>query len=103
MSDPPLVDSGGGLQAPQVNITPPSSSNQNSLTYAKALGGQSGDSSHLRKYAEIIATQKTQRNVLESKMKKTNPLSSADQENATTKSLSFDDISEFISLLALIG
>ena len=96
MSDPHLADSGGGPQAPQVHITSPSSSTQSTLTYAKALGGQPGDSSHLRKYAEIIATQKTQRNVLELKMKKLNPLNSADQDNIPTKSLNFDDISELI-------
>ena len=97
MSDPHLVDSGGGLQGPKVIVTSPvqTNSNQNSLTYAKALGGSSGDSPHLRKYAEIIATQKSQRNVLEMKIKKTNPLN-AGHDSLPTKSLNFDDISELI-------
>ena len=50
--------------------TAPSPSSQASLTYAKALGGGSGGSAHLMKYAEIIAQQKTNRNVLEMKVKK---------------------------------
>ena len=38
------------------------------LTYGKALGGASGGA--MRYYAEIIALQKTQRNVLELKIKR---------------------------------
>ena len=50
----------------------------------------------LNKYAEIIASQKSQRNVQEVKIKKINPDSRADMDSVPTKNLTFDDISELI-------
>ena len=99
MSDPHLQDRGGGDTDPSNPLpesSSPTSSNpdQISLTYAKAVGGAAGGSSHLKKYAEIIATQKSQRNVLEVKIRKTNPIST--ETTSEVKSLTFDDISELI-------
>ena len=48
------------------------------------------------KYAEIIATQKSQRNVLEIKMKKTNQDNRAAMDHTIVKNLTFDDVSELI-------
>ena len=47
---------------------------QKTLTFAEALGGASGGSQSLRKYAEIIALQKKERNVLELKLRKIKPI-----------------------------
>ena len=86
MSDPHQERGGPPPDALASSLS--SSPDQISLSYAKAAGGAPGGTSHLQKYAEIIAKQKSQRNVLEVKIKKVTP------EN--TKSLNFDDISELV-------
>ena len=92
MSDPDQYR-GGGPPAIERTEQSTSSPDQKSLTYAKALGGASGGTSHLKKYAEIIAMQKSQRNVLEIKIKKNQKL---DKESENFPNLNFDDISEVI-------
>ena len=92
---------GGGPNQLQSNSstssTTAASNHQESLTYAKALGGATGGSPNLRKYAEIVAQQKADRNVLELKLKK---ITKIDRDNGDIihkpRNLSFDDISEFI-------
>ena len=92
MSDPDQYR-GGGPPAIERTEQSTSSPDQKSLTYAKALGGASGGTSHLKKYAEIIAMQKSQRNVLEIKIRKNQKL---DKESENFPNLNFDDISEVI-------
>jgi hypothetical protein len=101
MSDPHLTDSGGGgaissSQNQQSSSSLPAS-HQPSSTYAKALGGTaSGTTSNLMKYAEIVAQQKSQRNVLEMKIKKITTTNSETNEVINPKYLTMDDISELI-------
>ena len=47
------------------------------------------------KYAEIVANQRDQRNVLEVKIKKIQTPSTTDEAPSNPKSLTMDDISEF--------
>ena len=91
------VDPGGGsLDTPNLTVSSPSNHPQSSLTYAKALGGVSAGSSNLKKYAEIVAQQRDQRNVLEVKIKKIQTKSTTpDEAPSNPKSLTMDDISEF--------
>ena len=92
MSENEVQDPGGGVPPP--GHPPPSSSptpDQLSPTYAKAVGGATGSPSQLKKYAEIIAHQKSQRNVLEVKIRK---ITSTGMN--PPKHLTLDDISEFI-------
>ena len=100
MSDPHLADTGGGGPGPPtltVSSPPPSPKNQSSPTYAKALGGAAGGSANLMKYAEIVAKQKAQRNVLELKFKKIQTINKDNGEVLNDpKSLKMDDVSEFI-------
>ena len=69
---------------------------QKTLTFAEALGGASGGSQSLRKYAEIIALQKKERNVLELKLRKIKPININNQEAENVPNLTFDDLSELI-------
>ena len=82
---------------PDPVMPPPGTSNpdQPTLTYAAALGGVSGGKSNLLKYEEIIVQQKTQRNVLEMKIKKVITKDN-DGEIIQPKSLTIDDLSEFV-------
>ena len=92
MSEPDQYRGGG----PPTIVTPEPSQalpDQITLTYAKALGGGSGGTTQLKKYAEIVAMQKCQRNVLEIKIKKNQKL---DKDAENYPNLSFDDISEVI-------
>ena len=62
--------SGGGPGPPNLQISSPTPSpDQVSLTFAEAAGGVLGGTSHLKKYSEIIAQQKIQRNVIELKLR----------------------------------
>ena len=91
-----LVDKGGTKSPSMERIqTEKHASNQNSLTYAKAAGGIS-DNEHVKKYSEIIAQQKINRNVLEIRLKKLKLNLSESNEEGTAKNLSFDDVSELI-------
>ena len=98
MSDHRLLDhGGGGTRPPDLTTSPPSPHHQTSLTYAKALGGTSGGSNNLMKYAEIVAKQRAERNVLEVKMKKIlTPSSVTGEAPKSPKSLTMDEISELI-------
>ena len=69
-SDPDKDRGGGCPPFRESSSTPPPTPDQISLSYAKAMGGASGGTNQLKKYAEIVALQKTQRNVLEVKIKK---------------------------------
>ena len=96
MSDPDILDSGGGQNPPGVPTPTP----QQSLTYAKALGGVAGGPSTILKYAEIISNQKSQRNVLEVKIKKIVPKesnrNSVSSPTSLPRSLNTDDLSELV-------
>ena len=98
MSDQHHLDhGGGGTRPPDLTTSPPSPHHQTSLTYAKALGGTSGGSNNLMKYAEIVAKQRAERNVLEVKMKKIlTPSSVTGEAPKSPKSLTMDEISELI-------
>ena len=87
---------GGGLDTPNLTVSPPHNHPQQSLTYAKALGGESAGSSNLKKFAEIVAQQKEQRNVLEVKIKKIQASSQTTPSEAPSnpRNLTMDDISE---------
>ena len=93
MSDP-NPNTGAGPGPPDLSVSPPSPQ-QPSLTYAKALGGAAGVNSNLMKYAEIVAQQKAQRNVLEVKINKVNSNHNNENERPI-KSLNMDDISELV-------
>ena len=99
---PPGGESGpgpGGGTPPRSDISTTTSSlhHQQPLTYAKALGGANGGAPNVRKYAEIIAQQKAERNFLELRIKK---VSQINRDTGVVlykpKNLSFDDIIEFI-------
>ena len=67
------------------------------MTYALALGGAAGGSNILRKYEEIIAQQKTQRNVLQIKIKKIIPYGKDPRDPANQpKGLNIDDLSKLV-------
>ena len=87
----------GGTNSPDLRLKnqEDNSEDQNSLTYAKAVGG-AVENEYLKKYSEIIASQKRERNVLEIKLKKLKVPSNDTNEEGTAKNLSFDDISELI-------
>ena len=92
-------DSGGkgGTTNPLQTPPPTSHPDQSSLTYAAALGGAAGGSNIIRKYEEIIAQQKTKRNVLEIKIRKNIPHgSNADNRINQPRSLTIDDLSELV-------
>ena len=97
MSDPHLDSGGGGTQVPPDHHQVHQSPDQMSLSYAMAAGGATGGSSNnLRKYAEIIEAQKSDRNVLEVKIKRKNAFNRETNETGNVKSLTFDDISELV-------
>ena len=91
---------GGGANGeikPNPNTSKSSSPDQLSPTYAKAVGGGAGGQSHLMKYAEIIAQQKSQRNVLEVKLRKIIHINKDTNEKMDPpKNLTIDDLSEII-------
>ena len=65
----------------------------NSMTSAWAVDGASGKEVKMRSYAEIIAEEREQRNILEIKLTR---LDEADGSEAKAKALTFDDIGELI-------
>ena len=95
MGDPPPDPGGQETPIPMssLSLTFP---DQSTPSYAKAVGGAAGGSKHLKKYAEIIAQQKSQRNVLEVKIKKIAYTNTETNELVNPKSLTIEDISEFI-------
>ena len=61
----------------------------NSMTSAWAVDGASGKEVKMRSYAEIIAEEREQRNILEIKLTR---LDETDGSEAKAKALTFDDI-----------
>merc|ERR1712240_937421 len=64
-----------------------------SMTSAWAVDGASGKEVKMRSYAEIIAEEREQRNILEIKLTR---LDEADGSETKAKALTFDDIGELI-------
>ena len=97
MSGPHPDEGGGGGPGPPNNKDHPTPTpDQISLTFAQAVGGAAGGPSQMKKYAEIIAMQKTHRYVLELKIKKIKPSDQNQRVIEDIPSLTFDDISEII-------
>ena len=88
MADPHLIDKGGG-DKPDLSVPKP---DQMTPSYAMAVES-APEGSTLRKFADIIASQKAGRNVLEVRMKK---IQNITLEAEPIKNLNFDDISEII-------
>ena len=65
-----------------------------STTSAWALGGGSGSEVKMRNFAEIIAEEKKQRNILEIHLVK--KATTVDDETFRPKSLTFDDLGELL-------
>ena len=96
MSDPHLIDKGGTSTLPdqqsegEQNI-------QQTLTYAKALEGETGSlDSSLRNYLDIIAQHRKERNVIEIKLKKVKPTDENNSDEIYVRNLSFDEMSELV-------
>jgi hypothetical protein len=91
--EPPDKTGGGGLI---MHTGPPASS---STTNAWALGGEMGTNVRMRSFAEIIADEKVNRNILEIHLSKI-----ADQNTASkVKPLNYDDMGELIFDVLLIN
>ena len=65
----------------------------NSTTPARAGGGVKNSEVRLRSFAEIIASEKTERNILEIKLKK---IAADDENGVKMKPLSFDNLGELV-------
>ena len=85
---------GNGPGPPDLTVTPPSPSQ--SLTYAKALEGNARGTSNLLKFAEIVAQQRVERNVLEVKIKRNQTKNESDEAFNAPRGLNMDDISEIV-------
>ena len=95
MSDFQVFDSGGGTNVHNEIEETNQSSEQPSLTYATAVGGTT-ENQNIKKYSDIIAQQKKERNILEIKVKKLIATNKDTNEEVPIRNLSFDDISELM-------
>ena len=84
MSRPP--DRGGGLP-------PGSTASNSSMTSAWAVGGGDANDVKMRSFAEIIAAEKTQRNILDIHIIR---IASTEDIHSKPKSLTFDNLGELI-------
>ena len=99
MSDIQVFDSGGGTEVHNSETTgnnlPNENINQQSPTYASAVGG-STENQNIKKYSDIIAQQKKERNIIEIKIKKQTITNKDTNEEVPIKNLTFDDLSELL-------